>query len=118
MPGNPKFGKLIRRLREDRKKTDSKYSLRQFAEAVGLSATFVSKMETGEYAPPSPEKIKNMAEVLGTDPDELLALAGKIDPELGEIILEKPKSLPNLLRAVRGMSEEELRNLIKAAGRK
>ena len=115
MTGNPKFGKLIRRLREDKKKTDPKFSLRQFANAVGLSATFVSKMETGEYAPPSAVKIKKMAEVLGTDTDELLARAGKMDPELGEIIREKPKALPDLLRTVRGMSEEQLRKLTEEA---
>jgi len=118
MPGNPEFGKLIRRLREQKKKADPNFSLRRFAEAVDLSATFVSKMETGEYAPPSHEKIKKMAELLEYDPDELLALAGKIDPELGDIIRERSKVLPDLLRSVRGMSEEDLRLLAEEARKK
>ena len=118
MPGNPEFGKLIRRLREQKKKADPNFSLRRFAEAVGLSATFVSKMETGEYAPPSHEKIKKMAELLEYDTDELLALAGKIDPELGDIIRERSKVLPDLLRSVRGMSEEDLRLLAEEARKK
>jgi len=118
MPGNPEFGKLIRRLREQKKKADPNFSLRRFAEAVDLSATFVSKMETGEYAPPSHEKIKKMAELLEYDTDELLALAGKIDPELGDIIRERSKVLPDLLRSVRGMSEEDLRLLAEEARKK
>jgi len=118
MPGNPEFGRLIRHLREQKKKADPNFSLRRFAEAVGLSATFVSKMETGEYAPPSHEKIKKMAELLEYDTDELLALAGKIDPELGDIIRERSKVLPDLLRSVRGMSEEDLRLLAEEARKK
>jgi len=118
MPGNPEFGRLIRHLREEKKKADPNFSLRRFAEAVDLSATFVSKMETGEYAPPSHEKIKKMAELLEYDPDELLALAGKIDPELGDIIRERSKVLPDLLRSVRGMSEEDLRLLAEEARKK
>jgi transcriptional regulator with XRE-family HTH domain len=115
MPGNPRFGKLIRRLREKKKKTDPTFSLRQFAQAVGLSATFISKMETGDYAPPAAAKIQKMAELLDYDPDELLALAGKMDPELGDIIREQPKAMPDLLRTARGLPEGELRKLIERA---
>jgi transcriptional regulator with XRE-family HTH domain len=115
MPGNPVFGRLIRERREEKKRTDPKFSLRRFAEAVDLSATFISKMETGEYSPPSPENIKKMAELLDLDADELLALAGKVDPELNEIIREQPRALPDFLRTVRGMSEEELKKLTEQA---
>jgi len=118
MPVDPEFGKLIRRLREEKKRTDPSFSLRRFAEAVGISATFISKMETGDYAPPSHEKIKRMAELLEYDPDELLALAGKIDPELNDIIRERSGVLPDILRSMRGMSEEDLRRLADQARKK
>jgi len=113
--GNKAFGKRIRELREAKKRTDPKYSLRQFAQAVDISATFLSKVETGEFNPPAPEKIKNMAELLGVDSDELLALAGKVDPELPKIIREQPKAMADFLRTAReqNLSEDEIRALTK-----
>ncbi len=115
MAGNLKFGNRVRELREARVKTDPTFSLRQFAERVGISATFLSKVERGEFDPPRAEHIIKMAELLGVDADELLALANKVDPELEKIIREQPTALPDLLRTVRGMSAEELRKLTEQA---
>lgn len=80
---------------------DPEYSLRRFALRVGISATFLSKVETGEFAPPASDKIKKMAELLGQDADELLALAGKIDPDLETIIREQPREVAAFLRTIR-----------------
>jgi len=109
MSGNPAFGQRIRDLREARKRTDPSFSLRKFATAVGISPTFLSKIETGEFDPPKAEKIITMAELLGIDADELLALAEKVDPELTDIIREKPMAVADFLRTTRGMSAEQLR---------
>jgi len=111
--GNKAFGKRIRDLREAKKRTDPKYSLRQFALAAGISATFLSKVETGEFNPPAPDKIKKMAELLGVDADELLALAGKVDPDLPKIIREQPKAMADFLRATRekNLSASDIRAL-------
>ena len=109
MSGNPAFGQRIRDLREARKRTDPNFSLRKFATAVGISPTFLSKIETGEFDPPKAEKIITMAELLGIDADELLALAEKVDPELTDIIREKPMAVADFLRTTRGMSAEQLR---------
>jgi len=54
--GNREFGDLVQALREVKKKTDLKYSLRQFAVAAGISATYLSKIETGEFHPPEDER--------------------------------------------------------------
>jgi len=126
MARNAEFGKRIRKLREERKKVDPQFSLRRFAETVGISATFLSKVETGEFDPPAPDKIKRMAELLGEDPDELLALAGRVDPELPEIIREQPKAMADFLRTARdaSVSDEQieaftqmLRTMNKGKGR-
>ncbi|OQC13492.1 MAG: Helix-turn-helix domain protein [Lentisphaerae bacterium ADurb.Bin082] len=98
MAGNPAFGNRIRELREAKRQTDPTFSLRQFAQRVGISATFLSKVERGEFDPPSAENIIKMAELLGTDADELLALAGRVDPELDEIIRQRPKAMAEFLR--------------------
>jgi transcriptional regulator with XRE-family HTH domain len=113
MAGNPKFGKRIRDLREEKKKTDPRFSLRQFAEAAGISATFLSKVETGEFDPPASDKIKRMAELLDVDSDELLALAGKVDPELPEIIKSQPKAMADFLRTAKeaGVSDKQIESL-------
>lgn len=104
------FGATVRKLREAKKKTDPAFSLRRFAQAVDVSATFLSKAENDEGPPPGAEKVKRMAELLGEDPDELLALAGKVDPELPNIIRERPKAMADLLRMARdqGLTEGEI----------
>ena len=110
---NGEFGRRVRALREDKKATDPGFSLRRFAQAVGLSATFVSRMENGEAQPPGAEKVKRMARLLGANADELLALAGKVDPELPEIIRKRPRAMADLLRTARdqGLTEEEIRSV-------
>lgn len=104
------FGRRVRELREAKKARDPNFSLRRFAQAVGISATFLSRVENGEATPPMAEKVKKMAVLLGADPDELLALAGKVDPELPEIIRGRPRAMADLLRTARdeGLTEEEL----------
>lgn len=121
MAGNPEFGRRVRELREARKATDPEFSLRRFALAVGISATFMSKVENGEFDPPAVDKIKRMATLLEVDPDELLALAGKVDPDLPEIIREQPKAMADFLRTARelGLGSGEinaLTSMIRAYG--
>ena len=113
MAGNPAFGRRVRELREAKKKDDPNFSLRKFAAAIGISPTYLSKVEVGEFAPPSPENIKKMAMLLEVDADELLALANKVDPDLQEIIKEQPSAMADFLRTARSLnlSEEELRKL-------
>ena len=111
MPGNAEFGKRVRDLREKKRETDPSFSLRQFAAKVGISPTFVSKIENGEFDPPSAENIKKMAALLDCNADELLALAGKVDPDISEIIRKKPKALADFLRVANGRSEEEIRKM-------
>lgn len=120
MAGNPRFGKRVRELREAKKAADPSFSLRQFAVKVGISATFLSKVETGDFDPPSAEKIIKMAELLDIDADELLALAGKTDPELDEIIKTAPKAMADLLRTARdrGLTAEDLEQITRRMKRK
>lgn len=93
MAGNKEFGERLRQLREERKHSNPAFSLRKFAQEAGISATFLSKIERGEFDPPKADKIIRMAELLDVDPDELLALAEKVDPSLNDIIREQPVAL-------------------------
>ena len=106
--GSKALGERIRQLREARRAEDpANFSGRQFSLALGISPTYLSKIETGEL-PASAELLKEIAERLGTDVDELLALANKFDPALGTIIMEKPKVMATFLRTASGMSPEQL----------
>ena len=92
-------------------------------ETFGVSATLMSRVENGEGLPPGADKIKRMAKILGEDPDVLLALAGKVDPELPEIIRGRPRAMADLLRTARdqGLTEEEIRGFtdeIRTRGRR
>jgi len=124
MAGNLRFGRRIRELREAKKRTDPTFSLRQFAQALNMSATFISKVETGEFNPPSAENIKKMAELLEVDPYELLQLAEKADPELVEMVKAQPKEMADFLRTAResGITSEQFaqftRTLQSRKGRK
>jgi transcriptional regulator with XRE-family HTH domain len=94
---------------------DPAFSLRQFAAAVGISPTFLSKVENGESTPPSAENIQKMAALLDYDADELLALAGRFDPALEDIIAEQPKAVADLLRTAKSLNatDEDFEKLRK-----
>jgi transcriptional regulator with XRE-family HTH domain len=111
------FGQKIRAARESFKRNNPEYSLRKFAAAVGISPTFLSKIEKGEFAPPAADKIIKIAELLNLDADELLALADKVDPKLNEIIREQPKEMAAFLRTASGMSADQLTSITDMLGK-
>jgi HTH-type transcriptional regulator, competence development regulator len=101
------FGDLVRATR-----IAKGYSLRKFAEAVDLSPTYVSQIEQGKLErPPTAERVRSMAEFLGQDADEWIALAGRVPADLTEIIKNEPQAMPALMRAVKGLTADELRKL-------
>lgn len=106
------FGETLRRLREKRRKDDDRFTLRQFAKAMGVSPTYLCKVEKGNFPPPSEERIISIAKGLGEDPDTLLALAGKVDPNLIKIILKHPQVMPGLIRKTGKMNRESLGKLL------
>jgi HTH-type transcriptional regulator, competence development regulator len=105
-----RFGEVLRE-----KRMEKKLSLRKFAQMVGISPTYLSQVEQMNVDPPTADRVKRMAEILGENEDELNALAGRVAEELPEIINEEPTEVPDLLRAVRGMTAEQLRRLREAA---
>ena len=106
------FGATVRRLREEQK-----IGLRKFALMVGMSPTYLSKVERDEFKPPTEEKVRAIAEVLGQDADELLSLAGRVSADLADIIQRHPREMATFLRAANGLSAEEMKQLAKEAKR-
>ena len=107
--GDPRkiFGDLVRATR-----IAKGYSLRRFAEMVDLSPTYVSQVEQGKIErPPTAERVRAMAELLGQNSDEWIALAGRVPADLGDIIKSEPQAMPALLRAAKGLTADELREI-------
>jgi len=103
------FGQLLRE-----KRVEKGYSLRKFAEKVGVSPTYLSQVEQGKVEkPPTSERVKKMAELLGENTDEWIGLAGRVPEDLSEIIQKQPTELPELLREASGLSAEQLQRLRK-----
>lgn len=108
-----KFGQTIRVLREGRLKKDSTFTLRKFAVKVGLSPTYLCKIERDEFPPPAEDKIVAIARELGVDQDELLALSGKVASDLSQIILKRPRLMSEFLRKAGSLDEKELKKITR-----
>ena len=105
-----RFGATVRRLREEQK-----IGLRTFAQMVGMSPTYLSKVERDQFKPPTEEKVVAIANALDQDPDELLALAGRVATELSEIIRRQPREMATFLRAAKGLSADEIQEFAEVA---
>jgi len=102
------FGQVLRERR-----IAKGYSLRKFAEMVGVSPTYLSQVEQDKVEkPPTAERVRRMAELLGESVDELSALADRVPEDLPGIIKKQPTQLPELLREASGLSPEQLKQLI------
>jgi transcriptional regulator with XRE-family HTH domain len=100
------FGRLLRE-----KRVEKGFSLRKFAEAVGVSPTYLSQVEQENVQPPTADRVKRMAELLEENPDEWIALAGRVPEDLPKIIQNQPTEMPELLREASGLTAEQLRKL-------
>jgi transcriptional regulator with XRE-family HTH domain len=93
------------------KREELEIGLRAFAKKLGVSPTYVSKVERDELSPPAEGRVKQTATLLHLDPDELLALAGKVSSDLADIIRERPTTMASFLRTARNVPEDKLRAL-------
>jgi transcriptional regulator with XRE-family HTH domain len=105
-----KFGALVRREREAKE-----IGLREMAKMIGVSPTYLSKVERDEFPPPVEDKVRKIAEIIGRDPDELLALAGRVASDLTDIIRERPREIADFLRAAKGLTAEDMARFARQA---
>jgi transcriptional regulator with XRE-family HTH domain len=66
------FGEFVRRARGE-----NEIGLREMAKMIGVSPTYLSKVERDEFAL-SHDKVKAIAQIICCDVDELLARAGRV----------------------------------------
>ena len=110
------FGEFLQRKREE-----SKITLRKLAERLGLSAPFLSDVEKGRRNPPDLAKLEQIADILSLsteDKQTMFDLAGKkresVAPDLPEYIMSR-QYVAAALRTARDLDagEEEWQRFIQ-----
>jgi PAS domain S-box-containing protein len=99
------FGQRLRELRKAKGLTQ-----RDLADRVGLSFTYLSKIENGAMQPPRGKTITDLANALDADPDELFGLAKKVPSQFLEHI--NPEVI-KLIRALRDGEEQPVSALMR-----
>ena len=105
-----KFGEFVRREREAKE-----IGLREMAKMIGVSPTYLSKVERDEFKAPAEDKVRAIAEIIGCDADDLLARAGRVASDLSDIIKQHPRELAALLRTTKGLTAEDMAKLARQA---
>ena len=88
------FGARLRELR-----IQARLTQRELADRVNIDFTYLSKIENGVLPPPSERVILQLTEALNADKDELITLAGRIPPDIAQIL--KNRKALQLLRSER-----------------
>ena len=106
------FGAYLRGLREQRRKVNRRYSVRQTAERIGVEPTHLSKIERGEIYPPTEDTMRRLAADLGEDADLLLARADLVASDVLEVIVKRPMLFAEIIRGLGDVSDQELSALV------
>jgi transcriptional regulator with XRE-family HTH domain len=72
--------------------------LKQAAPEIGVSYTYLSKLENG-HVEPSDETLRRLAAYYGVDGDALGALAGRLPADVTAYLQEDPERVLALLRS-------------------
>ena len=107
------FGDYVRARRQQLRESDRRFSVRQVAARIGVEPSYLSKIERGEQRPPSEAKIRLLAGELGEDPDVLLALAGKVSPDLKAAIIKRPKLFGELIRQLNDLPDSAVLRIVR-----
>ncbi len=104
------FGRYLRELRE---RTGMR--IKDLAKKMKWTAVYISDIELGRRNPPSPEKIREIASILGTNPDKLLDMA---DKERKKVVLDLDEESPGrmevalmLARSWDGLTDDEIEQM-------
>ena len=87
--------------------------MRGLANRLGIQASYVSKVERDEVAPPSEATIQRIAQELGENTDVLLALAGKVSDDLRQVILKRPVLFAELIRQLKDMPDHAILRIVR-----
>jgi transcriptional regulator with XRE-family HTH domain len=101
------FGQRIKRLR-----LESGMTQREVAAKLKIDYTYLSKLENGRGEAPGEATIRGLAELLKADPEELLALAGKLPGTLRERAQDDVQ-FARLLRRLPSVPDAEMKTIYR-----
>lgn len=102
------FGQKIKRLRKAKRITQL-----ELAERIGVDFTYVSKIENDRtMRSPAESTIRKIAEVLGTDSEDLILLANKIPQNLQDTIVQDTLAV-DFLRTVPKFNSDDREEISK-----
>jgi transcriptional regulator with XRE-family HTH domain len=103
------LGEVVRQVRLDRGVSGS-----EFAKAVGISPSYVCKIEN-QGAVPTEKIIVKMAAALGVAPERFLTAAGKLPKDVMHALQLQPEALCKLIRALSGAPAERVNHVVDYA---
>lgn len=107
------FGDYIRKRREELHADNPEFSLRRMAARIGIQPTYLSKIERGEFDPPSEQTTRAIARELAEDADVLLAMGGKVSSDLQDIIRRRPQLFASLLRELKQAPDHAILRVVR-----
>jgi transcriptional regulator with XRE-family HTH domain len=102
------FGAVISTLRKEKG-----FGLRELARKMGISPTYLSKIENDRMGAPATDKIKALARLLGVSTDELFAAAKRVPSDVTDMIEQEPEKVTLLLRKAKTLSVEEIKDRLE-----
>jgi transcriptional regulator with XRE-family HTH domain len=87
-----RFGKLLRQLRATRG-----LGIKKLAPELGVTYSYLSKLENSEVGP-SEDMVGRVAKYFGYDKNRLLLSAGKVPPDVLEILQNHPEEAVEFLK--------------------
>jgi PTS system nitrogen regulatory IIA component len=81
------FGATLRLLR-----TEAGFGLRELAQRIGVSGAYLSRVENGRDAAPTPDRLIAIADTLGLPPAVLLELARQTGPAVDGYVQRTPEA--------------------------
>src|SRR5688572_10745331 len=79
------FGAALRLLR-----MGAGFTIRDLAEKIGVSSVYLSRVEHGHDAPPTPDRLAEIARVLRLPPDLLIELSDNVAPVVARYLARVP----------------------------
>ena len=101
MISEPTFASRLKAIRANKD-----VGVRELGRMIGKTGQHISNIEKG-IANPSAEVVVAIAKALSTDVDELMHLAGQVDPEVVGVIQASPSAIPSFLRSAGNLSEAQ-----------
>jgi transcriptional regulator with XRE-family HTH domain len=106
--------KLGDRIRELRLEHPIYKSLRHFADQLGKSPSWVSKVERN-LEKPGRETLLEIARMLNVPADELFQLADQLAPDVEESLISRSMEVSGLLRTLKFLTPQQIKELEKKA---